>query len=72
MVCVYPTDGKTLLVASPVLLFTGLEFEVYQHDDVTTIIRAFLLASTTPYEGNLELSDYLAKIPQNDHYYRFS
>ena len=72
MVCVCPTDGKTLLVASPVLLFTGLEFEVYQHDDVTTIIRAFLLASATPYEGDLEPSDYLSKVPQNDHYHRSS
>ena len=58
-------------------LFTGLEFEVYQHDDVTTIIRAFLLASPTHDEGSgldpgEDPGEYFADVPQHEHFHRSS
>ena len=43
-------------------LLTGLEFEVYRTDTISTIIRSFLLASPTDNERELEPVDP----PEND------
>ena len=73
MVRASPSDAKLCWLPALSSLFTGIEIKVRQNDNVTTIIRAFLIASPTHDEGiGLEPNEYFPGVPQDEHYHRSS
>ena len=72
MVRASPSDAKLCWLPALSSLFTGIEIKVRQNDNVTTIIRAFLIASPTHNEGDLDPSEYFPDVPQDEHYHRSS